>query len=331
MLALTVLAPGEVRLLDVPEPVAAPDQCLVAIEEVGICGTDLKIVSGTIDVPYPVVIGHELIGRIINSPNGSRAREGDRVLVVPGTRCGQCRSCQNGRLNLCRFAGRMGMDIPGGACRTLAVAANRVIPLPETVTADAAVLLQVLGTCVHAQRLVTAFPGLRAAVVGLGVSGIMHVQLLGARGLDVTAVGRSPAKLELARGAGASRALRNAEAAELADDPDGRFDLVVEAAGAQESFTLAASLVAPGGTLLVFGIHGQPREVAAQLLYEREITVVNARGAVPSDYEATVDLVADGRLDPTVVPVRRFPLGQADSVLRAAATTTDVVKFVLQP
>jgi 2-desacetyl-2-hydroxyethyl bacteriochlorophyllide A dehydrogenase len=311
-------------------PERQPDEVLVDIDEIGICGTDLKILHSTLPVEHPLVLGHELIGRVAE-PGASDLALNQRVLVVPATWCGHCRFCRSGRANLCEQAGRMGIDIPGGAVDQLSVVAERLIPVPDTVPKSSAVLLQVLGTCVHAQKLVSLFPGQRAAVVGLGVGGLMHVQLLRARGLDVTAVGRSPSKLRLALEAGASAAISTDEARELASDPRAGFDVVVEAAGVADSLRVASDLTGAGGTLLVFGIHGGDSTPAPFAdFYLKELTVVNARGATALDYEETVHLGATGAIDLTLIPTRRYPLDDAVAAFAAAEATTEVVKLVLE-
>lgn len=225
----------------------------------------------------------------------------------------------------------MGIDIPGGAAGKLAVPAERLVPIPADLPPSTAVLLQVLGTCVHAQQLVDLFPGQRAAVIGLGVSGLLHIQLLHARGLDVVAVGRSPAKLELARRIGATEALTVEQAREWAREPARQFDILVEAAGAEASLALATDLANPGATLLVFGIHGRSTPAPFQDFYVKELAVINARGATSLDYESTVQLVSAGRLDLSAIEIRRYPLTESVAAFKAAAATSEVVKFVLEP
>jgi 2-desacetyl-2-hydroxyethyl bacteriochlorophyllide A dehydrogenase len=332
VLALTSDAPGSLRLEEIPEPEAGPGEVVVRIDEVGICGTDLKIVSGALAVDHPVILGHELVGRVHAIGPGITVAPGQRVLVNPATWCGRCRLCRAGRTNLCEFAGRMGMDIPGGGLAKLAVVEERLHLLSEDVSRSTAVLLQVLGTCVHAQRLVELFPGQRAAVIGLGVSGLMHVQLLRARGLEVVAVGRSPAKLELARQMGASAAADIVEAGRWGSEGSRGFDVVVEAAGTAESFALASDLVSRGGILLVFGIHdGHERPVAFRDFYVKELRIANARGATALDYDQCIELVSMGVIDLSAIRIERYPLERAREAFEAAKQAKDVVKFVLEP
>lgn len=314
-----------------PEPRAGPGAAVVRVDEVGICGTDLKIVSGTLAVTPPLVLGHELIGHVVETGPDVDMPAGQWVMVHPATWCGRCTPCRAGRTNLCVYSGRMGMDIPGGAVGRLLVPVDRLYPLPESLPGESAVLLQVLGTCVHAQHLVDVFPGQRAAVVGLGVSGLMHVQLLRARGLEVVAVGRSPAKLELARRMGAADAISTEEARRRIAAGDQGFDVVVEAAGVAESLAVAGDITGLGGTLVVFGIHGGETPMRLESFYVKEVTVIHARGATALDYQRAIELVASRLLDLSALRTVRYPLADAVSAIDSAYATSEAVKFVLEP
>jgi len=134
---------------------------------------------------------------------------GTRVLIDPVISCGICYRCRRDLAHLCGNGALQGRDVDGGFAEFAAVDESCLHEIPDSVSADEAALLQVLSTCVHAQSVLPgpAGPaGDSAVVIGLGVAGLLHIQLLRARGVSpVIAVTGSAWKRELALRSGASR------------------------------------------------------------------------------------------------------------------------------
>jgi L-iditol 2-dehydrogenase len=171
--AALLTGPRRIELRDTDEPHPDPGEVVVRVESVGICGTDLSIHAGKIPVDYPRVIGHEIVGTLVGSGSGESAR----ILVDPGIACGDCGQCREGRTNICTAGGLIGRDRDGGLRDLMAVPASNVHELPEGLDPGTAPMLQVLATCVHAQRRARVHPGESVVVLGLGVTGLLHLQL----------------------------------------------------------------------------------------------------------------------------------------------------------
>ncbi|HEU5112499.1 MAG TPA: alcohol dehydrogenase catalytic domain-containing protein, partial [Acidimicrobiia bacterium] len=201
MRAVRVRAPGVIEVGDVPEPDAG-GSVLVRVGQVGICGTDVKILGGKIPVDYPRIMGHEMVGEVVAAPPASPYPAGTRVLVDPGVACGWCHLCRAGRFNICVNGGLLGRDVDGVFTEYAVVPFNRLIPVPAGISARASGVLQVLGTCVHAVKTIASFPGQTAAVIGLGVAGQLITQLLRLRGMTVVGITRSEWKRDLAASTG---------------------------------------------------------------------------------------------------------------------------------
>lgn len=313
MRAIRVVAPGEIEVADVPEPMA-DGQLRVRVHQVGICGTDTKILAGKIPVDYPRIAGHEMIGEVVSSPPGSPHPQGTRVVIDPGVACGWCHLCQAGRTNICINGGLMGRDVDGVFTEYTIVPLQRVVPVPESVSTKAAGLLQVLGTTIHAVKVLNPFPGQIAVVIGLGVTGQLIAQLLRLRGMTVIGVTRSEWKRRLALELGASDVAPPGEAADLV----GRIteghgaDLAVEAVGQESTLSDAIGLAGTGGEVLVFGtITGGSKGLPYYQLYHKELTLHNPRAALVKDYADGVALAASGaiQLEPLVTHV--LDLGDA--------------------
>jgi L-iditol 2-dehydrogenase len=186
--------------------------------------------------------------------------------------------------------------------------------VPSNISPTAAGMLQVLGTCVHAQKSVQVFPGQVAAVLGLGVAGQLMVQLLRERGVQVVGITRSEWKRDLAAANGAmATAAPDEAAAVLADLTEGRGpDLLVEAAGTERTLAQAIELVGVGGEVLVFGtLTGGTEGLPYYQLYFKELTLYNPRAALPADYAVGVALAAAGRLNLEPVVTHQLTLDDA--------------------
>ena len=299
MRAVRVVSPGKLEITDVPEPETSSD-VVVRAHHVGICGTDSKIFAGKIAVDYPRILGHELVGEVVSAPDGVPFEVGDRVLVDPGVACGWCAMCQAGRPNICLNGGLLGRDVDGVFTELSVAPVNRLVAVPDSIGDRASGLLQVLGTCVHAVKALTPFPGEVAAVIGLGVAGQLISQLLTLQGAQVVGITRSAWKRELAEesGAVATAAPDGAEAV-LADMTSGLGPaIVVEAVGLEATLAQSISLAGTGAEILVFGtLTGAGEGLPYYQLYHKELTLHNPRAALIGDYADGVALAAAGKLD----------------------------------
>jgi threonine dehydrogenase-like Zn-dependent dehydrogenase len=308
------------------EKIAPPvpgERALVRVAQAGLCGTDLKIVAGEIPVARPRVLGHEMTGWVARAGARGLLAAGTPVLVNPAVFCGHCALCRRDLPQLCRSGGLLGRDADGVFADLVAVDEACLHPLPAGLPADGAALLQVLSTCVHAQSLLTVRPGDSAVVVGLGVSGLLHVQLLRDRGVRViVGVTRSAAKRELARSFGASAAVGPDQAEEAVAAATGGHgaDLAIEAAGSQPSLAQAMRLAAPGGTVLVYGTTVPTADgLPTYDWYLKELTIRNTRAARPRDCDLAIRLYADRRVELAPLVTARFPVEQAARALAACA------------
>jgi NADPH2:quinone reductase len=311
--AVRIVGPGGIEVTDVPVP-DPHGSVLVRAGHVGICGTDIKILSGTIPVGYPRILGHEMVGEVVSGPSGSPFLPGARVLVDPSIACGMCAMCLAGRFNICINGALLGRDVDGVFTEFIAIPVNRLVTIPESVSDRASGVLQVLGTCIHAMKSVAPFPGQVAAVVGLGVAGQLISQILALRGMTVVGITRSQWKRDLALASGVHHVAAPDQAlATVADVTAGRGpDLVVEAVGTEATLAAAIEMVATGGDIVVFGtITSGVRGLPYYQLYRKELTLHNPRAALIGDYADGVALASQGAL--SLEPIVTHVLGLEDA------------------
>ena len=338
MMSVVLDAPNELRLEQRPEPQPGPGEALVAIHSTGICGTDLSIFAGKIPVTHPLVMGHEMVGTILalnhGDSGGGGLEQGDRVVIDPVVFCGTCYQCSKGQVNLCPNGALMGRDRDGGFSNIVAVPAANLHPVPEEISDTTGPLLQVLTTCIHAQRQTALFPGESALVMGLGVTGLLHLQLAKARGASpLIGVTRTASKRALAEQLGADLTLDPSDPKALETVlgcTSGRgVDVSIEAVGRGSSLAQSIELTRIGGRLTLFGTITEPApSLPYYQLYYKELMISNPRAARPEDFPAAIDSVASGRveLEPLVSEV--FPLSRAKEAI-AATGSVGSLKVVL--
>src|SRR5580704_585694 len=189
MKAMVLSAPNERALGEVARPAIGAGQVLVRVTYSGICGTDYKIYSGAIPVRYPRIMGHEMIGEVVEAGPDANVRRGDRAIIDPELYCGACFHCKIGQTHLCPKGMLLGRDANGGFAEYVAAPASHVFRLPDTIDSRTAPLIQVLTTC-------------------------LHVQLAKARGASpVIGITRSPEKRALAQKLGADLTFASGEQA----------------------------------------------------------------------------------------------------------------------
>jgi 2-desacetyl-2-hydroxyethyl bacteriochlorophyllide A dehydrogenase len=320
--AVVLDSPHSLRLDERPDPDPEPGHVLVSIAATGVCGTDVSIFSGKIPVHHPLVMGHEMVGRIVGLGEGAEGRlSGARVAVDPVISCGTCYQCSKGQTNLCPSGALMGRDRDGAFTETVSVPASNVYPLPDSIDDRIAPLIQVLTVCAHGQRTAPIFPGDSAIVIGLGVTGLLHLQIAKARGArPLIGVTRSDHKRRLAEKLGADLTIDPADPSlrdKLAAATSGRgADLVIEAAGKVECLAQAIELVRAGGHIALFGtITATEGALPFYQLYYKEITITNPRAAKAEDFPGAIALAASGavRLEPIVS--HTLSLEQADDAI----------------
>lgn len=331
MKAVVVHGAGDVRVEDRPEPVAGVGEVLVAVEWGGICGSDLsyvaKGISGTAVLRHPMVLGHELAGRVVAVGDGvDDVAIGQAAAISPPTLVGDGKLPERiaGRTNLypsVRYFGSAGMDphTDGGFVELKVVRADQILPLPDGVDTRLGAVVEPLAVALHAVRRAEALlpggvVGRDILVNGAGPIGllVMAVALhLGAA--SVTAADRSLSALELARAIGAVRAV------DVTDSPiDGEYELVIEASGAPAALGAVLHATARGGAVVQVG-NLPSTSVSAVLgdLVSREIVWGGSFRFVDEMTEAIELLAAGLVVDPILT--HEFDIDDAVRALEVAA------------
>jgi len=344
MRAVTFRAPGEVLVTEVPEPelIDAGD-AIVQIEATGVCGSDLHIYHGRVQIEPGFTIGHEYVGTVLDiGEDVHDVQVGDRVLGCFQTACGRCFFCRRGWFHKCDVSRTFGHGAALGSLqgtqaeRALVPNADLVLrKVPAGMSDETALFAgDVMGTGYHA----VAESGLRAgdvaAVLGLGPVGLCAVQAAKAAGAaHVIAVDSVPERLAMAESFGAEPVHLNEgdPRAAARDATGGRgVDVCIDAVGHPEALDLALRLTRKCGTVQAIGVYAERCELHMGLLWIKSLQLCAGHANVIAHVDRVMAMMSAGLLDPSPLVTHHMSLDDAPEAY-ALYDRREALKIVLKP
>ncbi|PXX59330.1 threonine dehydrogenase-like Zn-dependent dehydrogenase [Nocardia tenerifensis] len=302
MKALIYRAPWTVDLGEIDEPApAARDDVVVELRAIGICGTDLGIVSGSYPpVRPPVVLGHEAAGVVHAVGAGiTDLAPGDRVVLDPTYSCQYCRMCVSGRSNHClhKDGTECGVSADGMFSRLHLTQRRFLHRFPDSVPFTAAALTEPLSCAVTGVKQLVLRTDHTAVVVGGGPMGVLYSHALAVRGVLGAVVEVSAARREVMSAAlpdGWSAAADLDAAMRTVGAGDIGFDIVVETSG--RAVDAAMARLARGGQLLAVGLGGPAISVDPAVFADHSKRLVGSIDSLDGSFAAALDLIVSGRI-----------------------------------
>ena len=325
MKAIEISGTREISIIDKAEPaISAPDEVLVKVKAVSICGTDVHTFQG--EHPFvkpPVVVGHECCGEIVECGSGVTGfAPADRVAIDPVLGCGSCRACRSGRANACANVSCRGVHVEGAMQEYFKIRECDLHKLPDSVD-DLALGAVVEPLSIGAQacwrgsvakdQIVLVFG---AGPIGIAV--MLNAHCLGARCILVD---MKEDRLQRAVELGALATF-------TATDPDLKDKILsltdgegphvtCDAVGHPAIFEQCIDLVAPTGTVVLLGMDGSPNEVTELQIFRKEMTVVGSR-MNSNMFPTILDRVASGQMKLEHMVSHRFAVDQATEAFKMA-------------
>lgn len=307
--------PESIAVTEAELPHQEPGQALVRLRVGGICGSDLSAYRGTSPlVGYPLVLGHELLVDVLESPERPEL-EGRRAVVEPLVSCGHCRACRMGRYNCCANLKVLGVQTDGGFREMNVVDMRRLHPIPDGMPEEVAVLAEPTTIAYHAVQRSQAEAGQVAVVFGAGAIGLLIAQILTrGRGCRVLVADLDPWRLGIAESIGATplpeepvRAVAEATGGEMAD-------VVFEATGSAACTLMTTDLVAHAGRIVLIGWNRGPVEVDTVTLMRKEADLLGSRNSAGA-FPYVLRLLEDGIVDPRPLVTHRFGFAEIATAL----------------
>lgn len=321
MRANVLVAKGVMQMDHLAIPALDPDQVLVEVAAVGVCGSDVHYYRhgriGPYIVDRPLILGHELSGRITavgGAVDGDRV--GQRVAIEPQRPCRRCAQCKAGRYNLCpdmQFFATPPID--GAFAEYVAIQADFAHPIPDEVSDEAAALIEPLSVGIWACQRAGVQPGSRVLIAGAGPIGVIAAQVaraFGASEIHITDV--SEERLAFALRHGATHALDARR--ESTDGLD--VDVFIDASGAAPAVRSGIRAVGPAGRVILVGLGHDDVELPVSWIQNREIWVSGVF-RYANTWPLGIRLVAEGEVDLDALVTGRFPLSEAEGALEAGA------------
>lgn len=344
MRAVTFQAPGEVRVEEVPEPelIEAGD-AIVRIEATGVCGSDLHIYHGRVQIEPGFTIGHEYVGTVLDAGEDVHdVQVGDRVLGCFQTACGRCFFCRRGWFHKCDSSRTFGHGAALGALqgtqaeRALVPNADLILrKVPAGMSDETALFAgDVMGTGYHA----VAESGLRsgdvAAVLGLGPVGLCAVQAAKAAGAaHVIAVDSVTERLAMAESFGAQPVhLSEGDPRAAAREVTGGrgVDVCIDAVGHPQALDLALRLTRKCGTVQAIGVYAERCEMHMGLLWIKSLQLCAGHANVIAHVDRVLAMMSAGLLDPSPLVTHHMSLDDAPEAY-ALYDRREALKIVLKP
>ncbi len=293
------------KIEDLPRPVPGPAEVLVEVEACGVCHSDLHLADGDWAqlagvVKRPLVLGHEIVGRVVEKGEAVRElRVGDRV-GVPWIywSCGQCEFCREGLENLCPQQLMTGVTVDGGYADFVKARASHALRIPDKLAPEEAAPLFCAGVTVYrALRQARVSAGCRLAVFGIGGLGHLAVQIGKTFGAEVTAIDVTEEKLSLAAELGAHERL-NAASSDVVSKvrAKGGAHIALVTSAAKAAYDMAFYSLRPVGTLVVVGLPSENLSFPAILMAAGEIRIQASAVGTRQDLGEVLAMAAAGKI-----------------------------------
>ena len=344
MKALTYIERGRFELLEKPKPVILDDRdAIVRVTLASICTSDLHIKHGSVPRAVPgITVGHEMVGVVETVGSAvTVVKPGDRVTVNVETFCGQCFFCQHGYVNNCTDPNggwALGCRIDGGQADFVRVpyADQGLNKIPDSVTNEQALFVgDVLATGFWAARISEITENDTVLIIGAGPTGLctlMCVQLKNPKRIIVCE--KDPARIDFVREHYPDVLVcepENCEGFVLAHSDHGGADVVLEVAGAPDTFQLAWKCARPNAIVTVVALYDEAQVLPLPEMYGKNLTFKTG-GVDGCDCAEILALIEQGKIDTTPLITHRFPLRDIEEAYHIFENKLEgVIKIAIMP
>ena len=342
MKALTYLERGRFAVTEKPKPVVTdPRDAVVRVTLGSICTSDLHIKHGSVPRAVPgITVGHEMVG-VVESVGAEvkTVRPGDRVTVNVETFCGECYFCRHGWVNNCTNPNggwALGCRIDGGQTEFVRVpyADQGLDKIPDGVTDEQALFVgDILATGFWAARISEITPEDTVLIIGAGPTGVCTLAcVLLKQPKRVIVCEKDPTRIALVREHYPDVLLCRPEACEdfvRAHSDHGGADVVLEVAGAKDTFELAWRCARPNAIVTVVALYDEAQTLPLPDMYGKNL-IFKTGGVDGCDCAEILRLIAQGKIDTTPLITHRFPLSEIGEAYRIFENRLDgVIKVAI--
>ena len=281
-------SPETITFSEIDKPVIKPNEILMKVKNIGICGSDIHAYYGKHPfMSFPIRLGHEMAGEVVEV--GSEVKGinvGDLVTAMPQEFCHECEPCKSGRYNICDTLEVIGCQTPGAACEYFNVDSALIKKIPDGMSARIAATIEPAAVGVHAVRRSGSVKGMNVVVMGAGTIGNVTAQA--AMAANTGKVSMQDAIKEAFGGEGA--------------------DIFFECVGIGATVNQAIECSKKGHDIVIVGVYGTTPEINMAWVQDREFRLIGSLMYVEKDFQDTIDYMAAGKInmEPLVSKVFKF-------------------------
>lgn len=327
MKSIIYTGPQSLEYIDIPKPKIKTDEVLLKIKSVGICGTDLHIYNGGMDLPTPLTMGHEFSGVIAEvGREVKNFKVGDHVIAEHIVSCGKCYECLSGKSNLCASAKVIGLHLPGALSEYLAVPASLVYRIPKNMSFEEAAIIEPLSIAYYAVKKAGSVLGKKVAVIGQGPIGLLVDQILKQSGAEVIGIDIVDKRLKFAQNKKwIDHAInsKNQSVVKVLNEivPSG-VDIVFEVVGQEATVEMSLEIARRNGDVFILGVFETPSKINLMHLVKKELNVYGSWTCALS-FLPSIELVANNKIDLKSLITHRYLASKAITAFEEAASYSD--------
>ncbi len=321
MKAVNLEKPFEIAIKEIPDAAPKAGEALIRVRAVGICGSDIGAYRGTNPlVSYPRIIGHEVVGEVLSIPENKRGiKAGDRVVVDPYLFCGHCYPCSIGRTNCCEDLHVLGVHVDGGMSETMTHPADMLVPLPDGLSWELAVMAEPLTIALHAIHRTKLSKGEHFVINGAGAIGMLAALAAIDYGAIPILVDPLQARLDHAGTLGVKHLINLSKVdaiEEIRKITNGRMaEVVMEASGASAAIRNTLDMVSYAGRIAFTGWPKGETSLPTTLITKKELDLRGSRVSV-GEFDEALELIASGRVNVMGVVSKMVTLDEVPEMVR---------------
>ncbi|MGI6669561.1 MAG: NAD(P)-dependent alcohol dehydrogenase [Acetivibrionales bacterium] len=339
--AVWLLGKQNIKIDTAPMPVPKPDEVVIKVGYVGICGSDMHFYeTGNYSkgpIVDPLILGHECAGTVVAAGEDVKnLAVGDNVAVEPGETCGQCEYCLGGRYNLCKSVRFKSVPPFHGVMRNyVAHSAERCFKLPDNVSLLEGALIEPFAIGLYAVERAEVKKGDTVVILGTGCIGMMTLLAAKAMGAGkIIAVDLYDSRLEKAKSLGADEIINSAKedcAERVMEITDGAgADVVFEAAGSKATLTMAPGLCKSGGIIMMVGNIYDPVTFNFWSINHREIEIRSIYRYC-NTFPKAISMVASKEVNLLPLVTDTYDFGDAEEAFKSSILNkVDTLKCVIK-
>ncbi|PWW20539.1 L-gulonate 5-dehydrogenase [Cytobacillus oceanisediminis] len=332
MKAVQIPRAMEMEVIEIEKPaISSPDEVLVKVKRMGICGSDMHIYHGTNPLAtYPRIVGHEVAGEVIEvGSNVSGIKPGDHVVVEPIRYCRECYACRKGRPNVCKSLSVFGVHEDGGLREFFVLPEKQLHVVNSSLEWDEAVLAEPYTIGAQAVWRGAVEKGDTVFIQGSGPIGICILKMAKLQGARVIISDLKQERLAFAKENGADEVIHASEESvedRILELTDGEGpNVVIDAVCLPSTVEMGVNLVSPAGTVVVLGFDERPSSIPQLPITKKEVTIVGSR-LQTNQFEKVVSLLNEGKLQSNGFITHQFSISKVQEAFQYVEKNPEQVR-----